>query len=150
MRQSPKNGDSDEYRKLKLLSLLKMDERKKIKARYNKLIKSEIFEFPKKGTINISDKMGIYIIYDKAETVLHVGRTLRGQKGLNQRLNNHLHGKSSFMRVYFNREGKKLREGYKFRLIEIKDSRKRALLEALATGLLCPQHIGLGEAILKQ
>ena len=40
---------------------------------------------------------GVYIIYSPNGRVTHVGRTVRGKRGLRQRLNNHLHGASSFV-----------------------------------------------------
>jgi hypothetical protein len=70
--------------------------------------------------------------------------TVRGRKGLRQRLNNHLHGASSFVFKAFKGKGAKLREGFKFRLIAIEDHRLRALLEAYAVGQLCPDHLGHG------
>ncbi len=76
---------------------------------------------------------------------MHVGRTLRGKGGIHQRLNNHLHGQSSFTAVKFDRMGWKLRNGYEYQYLEVRNSRKRALLEAYAIGMLCPNHIGLGE-----
>ena len=90
-------------------------------------------------------KHGVYIIC-KGEIVLHVGRTVRGQDGLHQRLNNHLHGSSSFTREYLEGAGRVLREiGYTYQFLELENPRKRALLEAYAVGTLCPQHLGLGE-----
>lgn len=88
---------------------------------------------------------GVYIIRQE-ETVLHVGRTIRGKNGLLQRLKNHLSGESSFIEKYLNGDGSILRnEKYFYQYLEVKDPRKRALLEAYAIGILCPAHIGLGE-----
>lgn len=42
----------------------------------------------------------------------------------------------------------KLRGGYGFRYLTVKNPRQRALLEAYAIGVLCPAHIGLGEEAL--
>jgi hypothetical protein len=87
----------------------------------------------------------VYIIR-KEETVLHVGRTLRGRDGIHQRLKNHLHGSSSFTNEYLKGNGAILREdACTYQYLELEDPRKRALLEALAVGTLCPKHIGLGE-----
>ena len=95
--------------------------------------------------LDAPSKPGVYIIR-KAETVLHVGRTLRGRDGIHQRLKNHLHGSSSFTNVYLKGKGAALREdGYTYQYLELEDRRKRALLEAYAVGTLCPKHIGLGE-----
>jgi hypothetical protein len=95
--------------------------------------------------LDAPSKPGVYIIC-QGETVLHIGRTLRGRSGLHQRLKNHLHGSSSFTKEYLKGRGATLREGgYAYQYLELEDSRKRALLEAYAIGTLCPKHIGLGE-----
>ena len=99
---------------------------------------------------------GIYVIYSSRMKVLHVGATPRGNRGLCQRLANHLHGKSSFTKnsLWLKRRGHSLLErcGYlrehgKYRCLEVKDHRLRALLEAYAIGCLCPEHLGLGQAV---
>jgi hypothetical protein len=90
-------------------------------------------------------KHGVYIIR-QGQMILHVGRTVRGQDGLHQRLHNHLHGSSSFTRKYLNGNGATLRKsGFTYQFLELEDARKRALLEAFAVGVLCPKHLGLGE-----
>jgi hypothetical protein len=90
-------------------------------------------------------KHGVYIIR-QGETVLHVGSTVRGQDGLHQRLNNHLHGSSSFTRKYLKGKRTILREsGFTYQFLELEDARQRALLEAFAVGVLCPKQLGLGE-----
>jgi hypothetical protein len=87
---------------------------------------------------------GVYVIY-QGEDVLHVGRTIRAEKGLRQRLLNHPQGKSSFARAYLREKGINLRdEGVTFQFLKEPDHRKRALLEAFAIGKLCPRHIGVG------
>ena len=86
---------------------------------------------------------GVYVIR-KGRTVLHVGRTTRGKKGLHGRLMSHLHGTSSFTQSYYNGSGEKLRQGHTFQYIEVEDPRQRALLEAYAIGQFCPKHLGLG------
>jgi len=102
--------------------------------------------FPKvRHPMEATEKHGVYIIY-KSNDVLHVGRTLRGKRGLNQRLRDHLNNSSSFAVHYLDRNGSVLRKkGYFFKCLEISDARERALLEAYAIGNLCPEHIGLGE-----
>jgi excinuclease UvrABC nuclease subunit len=89
---------------------------------------------------------GVYVIYGARGKVLHVGRTPRGMLGLRQRLTNHLHGMSSFVIKHLNRDSSKLRNGCAFRCLVVKHPRRRALLEAYATGCLCPAHLGVGEA----
>jgi hypothetical protein len=86
----------------------------------------------------------VYII-SKGETVFHVGRTTRAKNGLHQRLSNHLHGRSSFTKALFNRDGNQLRNGFSFQALVVTDSRLRALLESYSVGSLCPKHIGTGE-----
>ena len=81
----------------------------------------------------------------KGKTVLHVGRTLRGEGGLRQRLNNHLHGRSSFTKKFYKGRGRNLRSGHTYQFLVVEDARRRALLEAYAIGRLCPKHLGLGE-----
>jgi hypothetical protein len=91
---------------------------------------------------------GVYVIYSPRGDVLHVGRTIRGKRGIWQRLNNHLHGSSSFTKKHFGGSGLKLRGTHTFSFLEISDARTRALVEALAIGTLCPIHIGLGESLV--
>lgn len=86
---------------------------------------------------------GVYVIR-KGKMVLHVGRTTRGQNGLHQRLSNHLHGLSSFTKKYYKGSGSKLRKAHTYQYLQVDNRRLRALLEAYATGMLCPNHLGLG------
>ncbi|WP_256387933.1 hypothetical protein [Bradyrhizobium sp. SK17] len=37
------------------------------------------------------------MIYDSKSVVAHVGRGVQGRRGLDQRINNHLHGRPSFV-----------------------------------------------------
>jgi len=115
-----------------------------------RLISSKQYIFPKTGQINVNANHGVYIIYSPRNIVLHVGTTKRAKGGLNQRLYNHLTGASSFSNAYLKKKNISLRNSYKYRYLEVKDSRKRALLEALSIGLLCPKHIGTGEKLIKQ
>jgi hypothetical protein len=57
----------------------------------------------------------------------------------------HLHNASSFTAKYPDGHGARLRGGYTFRCLAVKEPRRRALLEAYAIGFLCPAHIGLGQ-----
>src|SRR5262249_12513613 len=88
-----------------------------------------------------------YVIYSSTGKVLHVGRTLRGLLGIRQRLTNHLQRQSSFTMQYLKGDSSKLRS-CKFRCLVVTNPRKRALLEAYATGYLCPAHLGLGETVV--
>ena len=121
-------------------------EPKTIHQLLQKLIHSEFHLFPPyRQPIEAPTEHGVYIIYNSQDEVVHVGRSVRGKNGLYQRLKNHLQGSSSFTVNYLDEDGSKLRDGYKFKYLVIHDDRKRALVEALATGTLCPLHLGLGK-----
>lgn len=117
-----------------------------IKRLFKELGKQEKRSFPKKRqALDAPSAHGVYIIRTR-QLVLHVGRTLRGKKGLYQRLKDHLYGASSFTNEYLRGDGAVLRQGeYTYQYLELADPRKRALLEAYTIGILCPEHIGLGE-----
>jgi hypothetical protein len=120
-------------------------EPKTIKAKLNQLLKSPLLRFPVSGDrLTVPYLQGVYVIYDPKGRVAHVGRTVRGRRGLHQRINNHLHGRSSFVIKALNGKGARLRQGFKFRFIAIENSRLRALIEAFAIGQLCPDHLGDG------
>jgi hypothetical protein len=125
-------------------------ERRVIAELYRSLLDQEVCLFPPaKGNLKAPNNAhGVYIIRDSSEHIVHVGRTYRGKRGLWQRLNNHLQGKSSFVKVFL--KGKKwlLRESYTYQLLKVAHPRKRALLENLAAGLLCPEHLGVGKSRL--
>jgi hypothetical protein len=94
--------------------------------------------------VDVSCAQGVYIIRDPSGFVEHVGRTCRGKGGLRQRFRDHLGGSSSFTKKHLQGLYAKLRSGYTFQCLEIEESRKRALVEHLAVGLLCPKHLGDG------
>lgn len=94
--------------------------------------------------IRAPDSHGVYLIYSSRRVVLHVGRTVRGKRGLRQRLNDHLHGSSSFTQRYLDGRGSLLRKAHSFAYVKVANSRRRALVEALAIGCLCPVHLGDG------
>lgn len=123
-----------------------MSEREKIEKFFTELLNQQRHLFPKKRErLKVPSKSGVYIIR-KDDIVLHVGRTLRGRKGLHQRLKDHLHGSSSFVDKYLNHHRDVLRDGrHTFQFLVVEDSRTRALLEVYTAGMLCPKHIGLGE-----
>jgi len=115
-----------------------------IRKLLNKLCRQPKIIFPKQnGRIEAPSTQGVYIIR-RNNDVLHVGRTLRGKGGLHQRLANHLHGSSSFTKTFFKGNGDKLRGRCTFQYLEVPDEGKRAYVEALAIGTLCPKHIGTG------
>ena len=119
-------------------------ERQKVEELFNTLCKQPMLQFPQNHKkLEVTSKQGVYIIR-KGDIVLHVGRTLRGKKGLYQRLEDHLHGNSSFTKEYLKGNGAALRKGHTHQYLVVEDARLRALLEAYAIGTLCPKHIGLG------
>lgn len=119
----------------------------RIRKLYSRLLREKSIAFPLAGTrLNVPDKHGVYIIFSPSRAVLHVGRTVRGKRGLRQRLNNHLHGASSFTIRHFGGKGSLLRGRYRFAYLEVAHPRTRALLEAFAVGSLCPKHLGVGES----
>ena len=118
-----------------------------VKALLEVLLRAPLLGFPvMRGRVEGPRQRGVYIIYDPSGNVAHVGRTPRARGGISQRLRNHLGGRTSFAEKHLRGDGHKLRDGYKFRYLIVDDDRKRALLEAYATGCLCPEHLGLGSA----
>ena len=107
-----------------------LNESEIIKDLFEKLILSEYHVFPARGKINITEKHGVYIIYNPNNEVLHVGNTPSGRKGLNQRLYNHISCTGIFYEKYLKPDKIKMRGIYKFKYLEVKDIRHRALLEA--------------------
>jgi len=103
-------------------------------------------DFPKVGGFSndVPNVHGVYII-KKGKSILYVGKTNRAQDGLRQRLTDHLYGRSSFRINYKGPKGKLDIRQCKIEYIKKRDHRIRALLEAYATGMLCPKYIGTGE-----
>ena len=124
---------------------MKPKQPKTIHQLLQKVIRSESHSFPPhRQPLDAPTEHGVYIIYNAKDQVVHVGRSVSGQEGLHQRLTDHLQGASSFANKYLHGDGSKLRNGYKFKYLVIPHPRTRALVEALATGTLCPLHLGLG------
>ena len=130
-----------------------VNEASRIKDLFDRLILAKPVPFPmERKSLEAPDKEhGVYIIRSPRGKVLHVGRTVRVKKCLRQRLCNHLYAGSSFTNKYLDGNGKKLRGKYTYAYLVVPDisnsdigNRRRALLEALAVGTLCPAHIGLG------
>jgi hypothetical protein len=121
-----------------------MSENEMIVCLFDELINAESYNFPPKGKLDITCALGVYIIFNQARSVIHVGRSLSGKKGICQRLNDHLAGNSSFVREFLNSDKNSLRNGYTFKFIVVADNRTRALLEYFTIGKLCPLHLGLG------
>ncbi len=120
-------------------------EQKTVRALFTELTRSPLQTFPVlRGRLHAPDRQGVYVIYDPRGKAAHVGRTPRAKHGIAQRLRDHMSARSSFTIQYLKGDGSKLRGKYKFRCLVVKERRRRALLEAYATGHLCPAHIGLG------
>jgi hypothetical protein len=122
-----------------------------IEKLFGELQKKEHHKFPKEGGISgESTKQGVYVIRDEHGTVLHVGRTYGAERGITQRLENHLYGSSSFTQSHF-KDGemkgnaKKLREVCTFQYLDVADDRARAILECYAISWHCPKHLGLSK-----
>lgn len=120
--------------------------KQKVKDRYKELKDKPKEPFPQLGEkLDVTTKQGVYIIW-KGDKPLHVGRTTGGKDGLWQRLKNHLNGQSSFVEKCLLGDRYILRNGsYSYQCHIVKDAKLRAFLEAYATGILCPAHIGLGK-----
>jgi hypothetical protein len=120
----------------------------RVRRLFAQLIRVRPRKFPVAGErLDVTSNHGVYVIFGPRKQVLHVGRTVRGRKGLGQRLRNHLHAGSSFTNVYLRGKGAKLRGTHGFSYIEVSDARMRALLESYAVGHLCPKHLGVGENV---
>lgn len=125
-----------------------MSERRYITKLMKTLHRQPLKSFPApRERLDAPGTHGVYIIRDRRRRVLHVGRTLRGKKGLRQRLNNHLHAASSFVIVHLRGNGKRLRGGYTYQYLEVSSSRDRVLLEYAATVWHCPLHLGDGAGV---
>jgi hypothetical protein len=118
---------------------------RKIEALFAKLLKQPMLQFPKeRQRLEAPSEQAVYIIR-KGKVVLHVGRTVSGRGGLNQRLKNHLYGSSSFTKNWLKHDGSSLRKGHTYQFLGVEDPRLRGLLEAYTIGKLCPEHFGSGE-----
>ena len=112
-----------------------------IRSMLSDLMRAPKQSFPKPGRTNDAPKKaGVYVIHGPTGTVLHVGKGC----DIGQRLTDHLFGRSAFTTKYLSGNGSILRNGHFFRCLVVSDARKRALLEALAIGKLCPEHIDHG------
>lgn len=120
-------------------------EQETVRRLFAQLMRAPLETFPAFGyKLQAPNRQGVYIIYDPRGTVVHVGRTPKAKRGISQRLRNHMGGASSFTNQYLKGNGSALRGKYTFRCLVVENPRHRALLEAYATGNLCPAHIGLG------
>jgi hypothetical protein len=107
---------------------------------FRKLRSQPIIAFPDaRGTLAAPCDPGVYVIQNSLGRVAHVGMTPTSH--LHARLYSHLCGKSSFVQSHLAGDASRLRGNYSFQYLKAADLRKRALLEAYATGQLCPIHI---------
>lgn len=121
-------------------------ESEKIRGLFQQLLAQPKYRFPKaRKHLDAPTERGVYIIR-KGETVQHVGSTPLAQDGISQRLSDHLYGRSSFIQGDLHQGiGSTLREDeYTYQCLCVPNSRDRTLLEALAIGTLCPEHVGKG------
>jgi hypothetical protein len=108
-----------------------------IKALFGQLMLAPLQPFPEIGAkLNAPTRPGIYVLYGPKGKVRYVGQT-RGINGLRPRLMAHLRDSAWFKFKY----GSGLRTRGGFRYLIVEDARQRALLEAYATGCLCPAYI---------
>lgn len=113
----------------------------RVRGLFKELMRQKVESFPQHGRPNAENSAGVYVIHGAKGTVMHVGKSC----DVKQRLYDHLSSRSSFAKKYLDGDGKRLRNGrYVFRYLLVKNDRRRALLEALAIGDLCPKHIGHG------
>lgn len=119
-------------------------ELKTIKALFKQLKRSPPHTFPALWEkLQAPVCRGVYVIYNPQGEVVHVGRTPRAINGIAQRLRAHMSGASSFTEGFLEGNGHELRDRYTYRCLVVPNTRHRALLEAYATGQLCPIHLGV-------
>jgi hypothetical protein len=115
-----------------------MAEHREIASLFRQLSRQPTNLFPGRfGRLAALYEPGVYIIRNAVGRVAHVGMT----GNLHARLYSHLCSKSSFVRCHLGADGARLRGRYSYQYLEVPELRKRALLEAYATGRLCPIHI---------
>jgi hypothetical protein len=120
-----------------------MTESERIAALLHELLAQPERPFPQPtDSVDAPKSPGVYIIRNKRARILYVGRT-RAKGGLSARLHGHLNGRSVFARGLPGGPAT-LRDGYRFQCLAVPNDRTRALLEYLATGTFCPQHLGVG------
>jgi hypothetical protein len=118
------------------------DEPALVKALFDRLIEAPLKKFTP-GCNDVPNEDGVYVIYGRVEEeVFYVGRTIQAVMrrspvviGLHQRLRNH-------RKKYGRTIGTRFSIGFRF--LVVPDPRQRALLEALATGILCPVDLAFG------
>lgn len=103
-------------------------EGQQIKKLFKELISQPRYKIPKpREKFNAPSEHGVYILR-KGKSVLYVGRSISVKGGLRKRLRSNR---------FF-----KLSESKTYQFIVVEKDKERALLEALATGMLCPKNLG--------
>jgi hypothetical protein len=106
-----------------------------VKALFNKLIEAPLTRFSR-GCPSVPNQDGVYVIYGRWEgEVFYVGKTIQAAIGLRQRIRQQ---KAKYGRTV----GARFSIGFRF--LVVSDPRQRALLEHLATGVLCPVDLAFG------
>jgi hypothetical protein len=77
-----------------------LNESEIIKNLFDKLKSSVHYIFPARGKLNITQRNSGYIFYRPKNEVLHVGNISSGNKGLDQRLCNHISSTGVFYDKY--------------------------------------------------
>jgi excinuclease UvrABC nuclease subunit len=109
-----------------------------IKALFDQLLAVPLQRFPKLGgKLNAPKQPGVYVLYGAKGKVLYVGLA-RGDKRLHARIMSHLSDSTWNIPKY----GSAFRSRGGFRYLVVENAYERALLEAYATGCLCPSNIG--------
>ncbi|MDE0702357.1 MAG: hypothetical protein OXH59_01390 [Rhodospirillaceae bacterium] len=122
-------------------------EAKAVRALFGELMRAPLLNFPQpRQKLDAPDRQGVYVICGPRGRVLHVGSTPRARGGIAQRLRSHMAANSSFVKGHLAGDGGALRNRHRFRCLVVENPRQRALLEAYATGRLCPAHLGLGSS----
>lgn len=97
-------------------------EQKRVRTLFAALLKQPARRFPPQGAaLEAPATPGVYVIYNPRGQVVHVGGTSRGQQGRAQRLRNHLHGASSFTLRHLKKDGSRLRCGYTFQCVVVRN-----------------------------
>jgi hypothetical protein len=120
-----------------------MTETDVVQALLEQLQTEPLYPLEKSAVKSVPDERGVYVIYDAAGNCIKVGRTPHG-RGLRERLRRHEIGNTDRWLEWCNGDRSKL-GGRQVRWLVVDDPRQRCLLEGLATGVLCPQILGLGQ-----
>jgi excinuclease UvrABC nuclease subunit len=114
-----------------------LDEPEIVRTLFEQLQLAPLQRFPEPGEkLNAPNQPGVYVLYGTKGKIRYVGLA-RGSKGLRPRLLTHLN-----THWHIAKYGRDFRSRGGFRCLVVQNERQRALLEAYATGCLCPAYIG--------